>query len=147
MAILWERIDERKKQPGRTLPSASEPAPKKPARARAAKPSPARTAQTVDRVLDGQTLVTRSGECLRLARIQAPPVETSPGLAARCWLAAYCTPGIAIAYERKRADEQGRTVAEVYVLGQNISDLMLKQAIVSRSKPAGLTSETGPKGM
>jgi len=133
MAILWEQLRNTTAEVPKAFatPFAAKPAitklpprPKRKVRAR--------TKHVVDRVIDGETLLTRKGEYLNLARVESPPCDSGPGLAAKSWLKAFCSPGVVVSFERKRTDKEGRTVAEVFLLGRCINDLIIKHAPVRR---------------
>lgn len=138
MSILWERIGERKKSAPKVREIPTEPVFIKRRSMRIATPPPPRLPYVVERVIDGESLMTASGERIRLARVQAPPVETAQGVAAKRWLVGYCGPGVTITLVRSRNDELGRCIAEVFVMGKNVSDLMLKHSPVTRMKKPAL---------
>jgi endonuclease YncB( thermonuclease family) len=134
MAILWEQMRNTTAEPPRVSvttrvvadPTAARvvPRPKRKVRSR--------TVHVVDRVINGETLLTEKGEYLKLARVEAPAVDSAAGLAAKSWLKAFCSPGVVVTFERKRTDKEGRTVSEVYLLGRCVNDLVLKNAPVRR---------------
>ncbi len=134
MAILWEQMRNTTAEPPKVVvttrpaadPTAAKLAPRQKRKVRA------RTQHIVDRVIDGETLLTRQGEYLKLARVESPAVDSAPGLAAKSWLKAYCSAGVVVTFERKRTDPKGRTVAEVFLLGRCVNDLVLKHAPVRR---------------
>ena len=76
------------------------------------------------RVIDGDTFDTNTGIRIRLARVYAPPVDTQRGQAAKVFLESLIL-NKTITYEVVAKDTYGRSVAEVWVDGKNVNDLMI----------------------
>jgi len=75
------------------------------------------------RVIDGDTFVTDTDVTIRLARVDTPKSGTPTGDKAKAQLSDMIL-GKPITYESVATDHYGRTVAEVWVDGDNVNDYM-----------------------
>ena len=75
------------------------------------------------RVIDGDTFVTDTNVTVRLARVETPKSGTPTGDKAKIQLSDMIL-GKPVTYESVATDSYGRTVAEVWVDGNNINDYM-----------------------
>ena len=87
----------------------------------------ARNAATVDRVLDGDTIVLRDGRHVRLVQLDAPETDENEcyAQAAKATLARFLPPGAHVEIETDalldKMDRFGRTLAYVWKNGANIN--------------------------
>ena len=75
-------------------------------------------------VINGNTFVTAHDFRIRLARVKAPPVRTVDGTKAKMLLEAFIS-GNVIDYEVISKDNDGSSLAEVWVRDKNINDAMI----------------------
>ena len=79
-----------------------------------------------DYVKDGDTFKTRRNVWIRLARVNAPRIETPDGQKAKGILVSRIL-NKAITYEAVATDTYGRIVAEVWVDATSVNDYMREQ--------------------
>lgn len=76
----------------------------------------------VKRVIDGDTFEIRSGERIRIARVDAPELNDPGGEAAKRRMQRLLQPGTSVGLSAVRARSYGRNVRDVTVGGIALSD-------------------------
>ena len=95
--------------------------------------SPPAQTDTVVRILDGDTIITRENgqeQRVRLACIDAPEMKDEPyGLQSKQALVGMIPPGTEVRLEVKGKDRYGRTVAELFMKNKNVGMLIVPKRL------------------
>jgi len=77
-----------------------------------------------ENVINGNTFITSHDFRIRLARVKTPPVNTTDGIKAKMLLEAFIS-GNVVDYEVISKDNDGSSLAEIWVRDKNINDAMI----------------------